>query len=305
VTYVIAEIGSCFDSKEDCLEAIYFAKAAGADAIKFQCFDEFSLYGMAKEGFTAKGISEFWLHDLSVHARDVGIDFGVTFFEPEQLLRHEKKLDYIKIASSDLEYAALVKVASRITLATEKPLYISTGGHTLREVAAVAAYVKATFLYCESAYPASTIDLKRVRDLELTIKERVGLSDHTKGVGETCCANDIYEFPVIEKHVNFFGYTDKPDSPHSCTSAEFAYLCENVKERVRGPLITKDEMDMRRYHNRRVVAIRDIEEGEEFDLSNIGFYRGQDGVENYCNSMEMVYGKTALKSFTRGQTITI
>ena len=305
MTYIIAEIGSCFKTKADCLESIYHAKASGADAVKFQCFDSWSLYGRHIPTFKNHSISPFWIYDLSKRAKELEIDFGVTFFDHEQLLRHEKHLDFIKIASSDMEHKSLLKVASRIHAATEKPLFISTGGHTLNEVRAVATWVRATFLYCDSEYPSTDIDLKAVRDLELLVKDRVGISDHTKGVGELTLAHDIFNFPVVEKHVNFLGIQGHPDSPHSVGPAEFAFLCEDLKNRMPSNLLKAGEHEMRLRHNRRVVAIKDIKAGEDFDLQNIGFFRGTSDCENYMNAIEQVYGKTAQREYVRGETITL
>ena len=43
--FIIAEVGSCWETWEHCKDAINLAKNCGADAVKFQLFNHKDLYG--------------------------------------------------------------------------------------------------------------------------------------------------------------------------------------------------------------------------------------------------------------------
>lgn len=126
---VIAEIGSNFKSLEDCFFSIEQAKAAGADAVKFQCFTSEEMYGLPGKIDPLLNLDRIPL--LKNAADKNGIEFMCTMFSPEFLRFSLPYLETIKIASSDMEYLELIDVA----MASGKDIYLSTGGHTKAEIA--------------------------------------------------------------------------------------------------------------------------------------------------------------------------
>ena len=302
---IVAEVGSNWSSLEDCLASITKAKECGADAVKFQLYDYKSLYGLDAPIETKDGaFGEYekrkelpgtlpvdWLPKLKEQADNVGIEFMCTAFSVELLDKVDPYVKIHKVASAEMLHVGMLKRLRRIG----KPVYLSTGAHTVSEIDRALAFltqpeveyhwgesaeiayeippVDVTLMYCTASYPAKYSNTYNVKLYRKLFSTKVGFSDHTL---------DVYEAPinaiengavVIEKHVNFVN-ADGPDAPHSLNTEEFkdmvhALMGEHTKN---GP--TPDEAGMLSQHNRRLIATKDIAQGEEFvEGLNYGFYR--------------------------------
>ena len=279
--YIIAEIGSNYNSIDDCLLQIELAKKCGADAVKFQHFTYKEMYGQGK-GEMTPGV---WLYSLYRHAKQNQLGFSCTFFSPGKLEQYLHMLDFIKIASSNMMDTRLLDIAK----ASGKKTLISTGGHELYEVNRVYEYFPAAaFMYCESVYPSHVNNYKKMKDFFFE-----GVSDHSK---------EVYpEYPnckYVEKHVNLLDLRDKPDSNHALGFYEFSKFCKHVKGNDNyHPLLSIEEADMRALYNVRLVAKKDIGEGCVLDWENVGIYRGVKPSQNYISPMDAdkVIGKVAVK----------
>ena len=289
--YVIAEIGSNFNSIEDCLLSIELAKKAGADAVKFQHFTEREMYGKG----TGETTPEAWLHGLHRFAKQVDIDFSCSFFSPDKLKKHIGLLDFIKIASSNMMDNRLLDVAKASGIKT----LVSTGGHELFEVQRVYEYFPAaSFLYCESAYPSNVNNYRKMKDFFFE-----GVSDHSL---------EVYpEYPhckYAEKHVNLVDLADKPDAGHALNFYQFKRYCEHVKGYSQyKPLLSIEEVDMRAKYNVRLVATKDIGLGCQITWENIGVYRGTLDAQKYISPMDSdkVVGTMAIKEIKAWSAIGI
>lgn len=136
-----------------------------------------------------------------------------------------------KIASFEIVDLPLIrKVAS-----TGKPLIISTGMATLEEIqeavdtARQAGCSDLTLLKCTSSYPASAEDshLLTIPDLQRRFDCRVGISDHTRGIGVSLAAVGLGA-TVIEKHFTLSRSDGGIDADFSMEPHEMAQLVEEA-----------------------------------------------------------------------------
>lgn len=181
--YFIAEIGLNHQGNfRVAREMIYQAAEAGADAVKFQaawadtlCAKDSPTY-FQQVGEAAQTQWEFFkrsdaltrkdYEQLAAYAYAKAIDFGITCFQPEDVAWADPLVKWHKIASADINNWALLDAIA----ATGKPVYLSTGAATTREVREAADHIgwrRVTLLHCVLAYPTPRTDarLERIRDI--------------------------------------------------------------------------------------------------------------------------------------------
>lgn len=302
---VIAEVGSNIKNLDDCFHSIEQAKAAGADAVKFQCFTSEEMYGVPGKIDTLLNIEHIPV--LCAAAQKCGIEFMCTMFSPEYLQFALPYLASIKIASSDMEYLELINVAR----ASGKDIYLSTGGHKQSEIQRIVDYIgydnpKLTLFYCESEYPTYRTDLRKLSLEPFLAFPRVGLSDHSKEIFSTISEARDYGICVVEKHVNFCGYDNTPDAPHSLSTADFKDFVTAARGNNPKDFLSPGEQGMRLRHNRRLVVTKDIKAGEDFSYGkNFGCYRSL--VDSLDHTSPFNYDKIdstrALKDYNPGDII--
>jgi len=281
MTFVIAEVGSSWNTLTDCLNSISAAKACGADACKFQLFDEVALYGAGYSvptfGADVKHpfLPPAWLPHLKEKCAAVGIELMVTAFSPEFVEVVDPYVKRHKVASSDLTYPQLLEAVAK----TGKPVILSCGASSRGDISGAMACLnnRATLLYCNAAYPSRWHDLRGIDRLRNwggpTIA--VGFSDHTRDViYAPWAAVHTHGATVIEKHFQVVP-GDFPDTPHSLNVDEFQAMVKAIRG-TDNPLIapTSEEKPMLLRHNRRLIATRHIEAGQPFKYGvNYGAYR--------------------------------
>lgn len=304
--FIIAEVGSNWRDLGDCMASISAAKAVGADACKFQAFNAEALYG----GWHATGLHNLyelpleWLPKLAEKAKAVGIEFMCTAFSPELVAAVDPYVAVHKVASSDLSYPQLLEAVAK----TGKPILLSTGASGRGDINLAlkcidSASGRTVLMYCVSAYPARTTEL-RVMEL---LRGPFGFSDHS---------TDIVGHPVeaarrgavaIEKHFTAFPDLASPDRGHSLTTDEFKLMVDHIRE-VRRPEIgpTPEETAMMLRNNRRLIARRDISQGEVLRFGQThGAYRSlEDDARGFSPfAWEHVEGKRAAVNIQRGKPI--
>lgn len=263
--YIIAEVGSNWLTKEDCLTSIDLAAQCGANAVKFQYFTHEDLYGPGVGAFPLLGdhgnpeLPGEWIPELAVRCKGQAVDFLCTVFNPDKVKDVDPYVRMHKVASSECSYPALLEALK----GTGKPVILSTGGHRLPEIAASLDMLGKTpvcLLYCVGSYPANNVNLFKIDALRNAYPAcAVGYSDHTL---------DAYYYPrsavvnhgavVLEKH--FYALASgaaTPDRDHSLCPNAFGDMCTYV--RANGFITPQDdrrddEEDMRRYHRRRPTA---------------------------------------------------
>lgn len=135
-----------------------------------------------------------------------------------------------KIASMETGDIPLIRKVAE----TGKPLIVSTGATEWKEIEELVSVVEKvgnkdlTLLVCTSSYPSDPIDahLNRMATLSNYFGVKVGLSDHTLGVGVSIAAIALGAV-AIEKHLTIRRSDGGADGAFSMEPEEFALL---VKE---------------------------------------------------------------------------
>lgn len=233
---VVAEVGSNWKNKNDLLQSISAAAVAGADAVKFQLWDELYSQERAPEQWAVSQKYRLplkWVVELHHSCRQVGIQFHLTLFNPRLYDLIEIAPDAVKVASGDLTYFPLLRKAAKFADTNGIPLVLSTGTHTHREVyKAVVTVLNITdnivLLNCVSLYPAQ-LDCY---DLQWIFQYRgnagLGLSDHTMDSSLAVRAAETGSYGWFEKHFRLDHLTDTPDAPHSLPPGKFAKYCDDI-----------------------------------------------------------------------------
>lgn len=270
--FIIADIGSNWVTKEDCFDSVFYASKTGADAVKFQLYDHKKLYGF--DGKLKGSLPKEWVENLYQKAHDCGIEFMITPFHHEDVQFLDRYVKRWKIASSDLTYIPLLEAVA----ATTKPVILSVGASSLEDIERAVNILmnnRIYLMYCVSSYPSTEHDLNYIELLYNEFQHPVGYSDHSTDVYMSAyAAKRFYNCAIYEKHLKVRDM-DTPDAPHSLTWWDFRKMVNRTK--VLGPIdwkIQPSEKDMLTFHNRRLVAIKDIKPGDFFILGvNYGYYR--------------------------------
>jgi N-acetylneuraminate synthase len=285
---------------------IHAAIDSGADAVKLQTYtaDTMTLNIDSNE-FKVSESHELWpgkkLYDLYKEAhtpwewheelfeiceKNGVIAFSTPFDSTAVDFLESLEVPMYKISSMETGDLPLIeKVAS-----LGKPLLISTGATTFREIEDVVRTVrnsknsKLTLLVCTSAYPAKPKDanLGRLKLLKEVFDVDVGLSDHTLGIGVSLAAIALGA-TVIEKHFTLSRSDGGADSAFSLEPEEFEMLVtegnaafESIGEQKWS--ISDSESESRRLR-RSLYIVRDVSKGETVTKENVKAIRPGNGCE--------------------------
>ena len=288
--WIIAEIGVNHDGVvERAHELIEHAAAAGADAVKVQCFHADSLASpgaqisdyqraQGREALDQRALlsrlelSPEALESLAHAAAARGLAFLGSPFDLESLEELlEVGVSAIKIASGEMTNVPLL----RRSIASGKPLLISTGMASWEEIDRVAAIlgaeeetVPAVFLHCVTRYP-TPIDAANVRAV-VRLRERTGslagYSDHCREAEASLAARALGAC-VLEKHLTYDSTAVGPDHACSLDPREFREWVQSIRrleaalgdgEKVHSSL----EEEGRRKARKAIVAARSLRKGE-------------------------------------------
>ncbi|MCK8477069.1 pseudaminic acid synthase [Microbacterium aurugineum] len=254
---IIAEIsGNHNGSLERALEIVRAAAAAGAHAVKIQTYtaDTITL-DVDTPAFRVSEGHALWgsrtLHDLyeEAHtpwewhepifslANELGmLAFSTPFDETAVEFLESLNVPMYKIASLEIVDLPLIEQVA----ATGKPVILSVGTASVAEVAeAVDAARRGgcqdlTLLACTSSYPAEPDDanLRRIPVMAEMFGVKVGLSDHTLGVGVSIAAAALGA-TVIEKHVTLRREDGGVDAAFSLEPHELRLLVDGCDAAAR------------------------------------------------------------------------
>lgn len=256
-TYIIAEAGVNHNGDLDMARALIdAAKAAQADAVKFQLFDPDRLTAhsaplAAYQAQQADGQSEVRTQNdllrqlalstadfvtLQAYCRQVGIQFLCTPFDEDsaRFLSTEMQLPLLKISSGEVTNLPFLRMLGRLNT----PVILSTGMSTLAEVhAAVSAVWSANhaplgLLHCVSAYPApiEAVNLRAMQTLKEAFPDcAIGYSDHTLGLSVPLAAVALGA-QIVEKHFTLDKTLPGPDHPASLDVAELHALVAGIRQ---------------------------------------------------------------------------
>lgn len=320
--FIIAEVGSNFSSKEDCINSIGLAKACGASAVKFQAYNREALYGPGNitiEGNLAsqgpyKRIDDVgelpvsWLPDLKQKADAFGLEFMCSAFSPALLDEVNPHVNIHKLASAEMTHVRMLQKLAKLG----KPVIMSTGASGQADIEKALLILKdvpVVLLYCVAAYPAREVHLGVIHALRERFGTLVGFSDHTLDVLTIPRLAHRMGASVIEKHVNFVG-AKSPDAGHSLSTDQFKRMVESIKYACDPGSMsigyTGEETPMILRHNRRLIAIKDIKPGDTFtEDANFGIYRSlvddTRGLSPFA--IDKVLGRAATREIKAGESI--
>ena len=299
----IAEISANhLGSLERAKNLVREAARIGATAVKFQTYtadtmtlniQEFSvseghelwggkrLYELYREAHTPWN----WHQELFKLSRDLGL---IPFSSPFDLSAVEflESLDcpMYKIASLETGDHALIRSAAL----TGKPLIISTGATEWDEIVELVKVVhetgnkNLTLLVCTSSYPAVPTDahIRRIQEIREKLDVKVGLSDHTLGIGVSLAAIGLGAV-AIEKHLTLRRSDGGADSAFSMEPSEFQNLVSEGKDAFQALgdknwTIQDSEKESRRLR-RSLYIVKDIKAGEILTAENIRAIRPGEG----------------------------
>lgn len=327
--FVVAELsGNHMGSLERAHALVDAVADAGVDAVKLQTYtaDTMTLdvdapgFRIEDEGTLWDGESLHALYDrahtpwawhaeLFAHARERGL---VAFSSPFDATAVDflEALDApcYKVASFELVDLPLV----RRVAATGKPVIVSTGMATEREVAEAVDAARGAgcrdlvLLQCTSAYPADASDaaLATLPDLARRFACHAGLSDHSAGITVPVAATALGAV-MVEKHVTLARDDGAVDSAFSLIPEEFAELVRETRRahaalgEVRyGP--AEGERDMLRFR-RSLYFVADLPAGTTLTTEHVRAIRP--GLGLAPKHLERVLGATLVRDVTRGTPV--
>ena len=181
-----------------------------------------------------------------------------------------------KISSMETSDHALIKRVAQ----TGKPLIISTGATLWDEIVDLVEIVyqtgnkDLTLLVCTSSYPADPRDahLNRMAHLKREFGCKVGLSDHTLGVGVSIAAIALGA-TVIEKHFTLRRSDGGADAAFSLEPNEFKLLVEEGDSAFASLGIATWSTQASEFESRRIrrslYIVKDVETGDLVTSDNV------------------------------------
>jgi pseudaminic acid synthase len=328
--YIVAEMsGNHNGSLDRALALVDAAADAGADAIKIQTYtadtmtvdvkhprfqiskghelwgDQY-LYQLFEKAHTPWD----WHQPIFERARERGITaFSSPFDRTAIELLEKLDAPMYKIASSEITDLPLIRLAA----STGKPMIISTGMASVKEIAAAveaaqgAGSPDVTVLSCTASYPAppAETNLRRIPVLAQMLELPIGLSDHTLGIGVPIAAV-AYGACLIEKHVTLDRGDGGVDSAFSLEPHEVKLLREESERAWQalgtthiGP--TEAEKESLRFR-RSLYVVADVTAGDPVTEQNVRSIRPTGGLEP--DMIGTVLGRTFTADAAKGTPLT-
>ena len=266
----------------------------GANAIKFQTYkpetmtldlphfrvsEDHELWGRKKlyDLYKEAQMPWDWHPELFEHARKVGlIPFSTPFDLTAVDFLEDLNCPIYKVASLESGDLGLIERIGQ----TGKPCILSTGATEFEEIVdAVTCYLKTgntelTLLVCTSSYPAIALDanINRMKTLKEYFGLKVGISDHTLGIGVSLAAIALGA-NVVEKHFTLDRSEGGLDSQFSLVENEFRYLVNEGKNAFQSLGESKWQVipseKESRLLRRSLYVVKDVEAGQEVSLENV------------------------------------
>jgi N-acetylneuraminate synthase len=277
---------------------------AGADAVKFQTFRAQRLASASapKAAYQKRctGTKESQLQMLKrlelseVHHRNL-FDYcrakGILFLSSPFDETSADFLGELGVAAFKIPSGEITNLPFLTHLAQKrKPLILSTGMSTLREVAEALEVIEragnppVALLQCTSDYPARSqdVNLRAMNTLSRIFRRPVGYSDHTKGIDIAMAAAAVGAC-ILEKHFTLDRRLPGPDHQASIEPDELKALVSGVRQ-VAAALGTGEkvpaprEAAVARAARKSLVADRDLSRGTVLMADMIGIKRPGTGM---------------------------
>lgn len=314
-------------SFERACQIVDAAASSGATAIKFQTYTadtmtldipEFAvskdhelwggrkLYDLYKEAYTPWE----WHSELFAKCRKLGVmPFSSPFDSTAVDLLEKLDVELYKIASLETGDLPLIRRVAE----TGKPLIISTGATTLEEIKDFVNVVyetgnkDLTLLVCTSSYPSAPADahLRRMQTLKDQFGVKIGVSDHTLGIGVSLAAIALGA-TVVERHFTLRRSDGGADAAFSLEPEEFAMLVKEGNSAAsslgsREWLANASENESRRLR-RSLYVVQDVKKGDIVTQENMRSIRPGGGAPP--KYMDSFLGKVFKFDVSRGTPLT-
>lgn len=326
-TFIIAEAGVNHNGQLPlAMKLCDAAKAAGADAVKFQTWKTEALLlpdaplagyqeatGYASQFAMAKALELPYEDFVTIknHCQTIGIRFLSTPDEIQSLdfLTDVLGLTTIKIGSGEVTNLPFLAAAG----AKKRDVILSTGMSDMEEVsAAVSALQRSgarsvSLLHCTSNYPTA------MQDVNLTamcrMRERfqlpTGYSDHTEGI-EVAIAAVALGAVIIEKHLTLDRTMSGPDHQASMEPDRFRQMVQAIRniEMALGDGLKQprtSELEIKRVVRKCLVTTKPILKGECYSIGNVTAMRAGEGVD--ASLWEQYQNKPANRDYTAYERI--
>lgn len=334
--FFIAEAGVNHNGDLDlALKLVDVARAAGADAVKFQTFKTEAViaadaplaeYQKANAGAPSavemlKGFelphAGFAL--IADHCRSIGIEFMSSPFDLDSAaFLAGIGMTRFKLASGEITHTTFVKGVAKLAADAKKSgragsVILSTGMSTLDEVAEAVGWIEGegcsalTILHCVSNYPAPAKDanLRAMDTLAAAFGYPVGWSDHTLGDAVSLAAV-ARGAVVVEKHFTLDNALAGPDHAMSMDPDGLARLIAGIRtveaslgDGIKRPV--EAEREIMTVARRSLFAARNIAAGAVVTEADLIALRPGDGIS--AARMDEMVGKAAASEIRAGTKI--
>ncbi len=327
-TFIIAEAGVNHNGRPDlALQLCDAAKAAGADAVKFQTWVTESI--VAEDTDMADyqrrnlggGQSQFEMlkklelsyaqfADIKAYCDRIGIIFLSTGDNPGDIdFLLGLGMPLVKLGSGDITNLPLLRHVGRCGA----PVILSTGMSDMDRVRKAYAELQTagaqdiTVLHCTTNYPCppEEVNLRAMQTIADELHCKVGYSDHTLGA-EVPVAAVAMGACVIEKHLTLDRTMEGPDHPASMEPAEFADMVRQIRniEQALGDGIKRPNPSEEAIAGtvlKRILAARDIRKGETLNAKTLAVKRAPSGIGVDC--WDEVCATPAIRDFKKDEAI--
>lgn len=314
--YIIAEacdnhMGSLEMARSLCRAAKY----SGADAVKFQHhipYEEMLRQGTMSDNFdehlydflerNALSLSQHF--ELKDFCDEIGVTYLCTPFSLKAAQEVADLLPFFKIGSGEFQDRWFIDGLAELG----KPVIFSSGMSSYSELKENVEYLKQSnldfsLLNCLSEYPPKFYDmnLKFINQLVNEFPDIViGHSDHTQTTFTSAIAVSLGA-KIIEKHITLSKLVHGPDKDVSLDPEQFKRMVEdlrNVNQTLGSEkIINADEVAVREWAYRSVIASSDIPLGTEIEISHLCTKRPGTGIPS--KDYKSLIGKKTAKHIAK------
>lgn len=321
--HIIAEAGTNHNGNvERARELIDVADEAKANSVKFQIIYPEGLYlpkffrderHVDNEVFLQRKkwmLSDDTYRYLASYCKEKGILFSASVFDKGGVdLVDELDVEYVKIASCDLNNSSLLKLAAE----TGRKIIVSTGMATLGDIERAVADITSTgntdlvLMHCVSLYPCpfSQMNLGFIDVLKTCFGFSVGFSDHTENnLAAAIAVSKGVEY--LEKHFTLNRTAEGFDHAYAMEPDGLAKYVADVRaceaaSRLQFPKVSEPESAVKLRARRGLYAARDIPAGDVLVPADILAVRPEGQL---CpNDIECVLGKRARRRINQYESI--
>ncbi len=317
---VVAEIGNNHEGDFNlAVKMLESAVECGVDAVKYQTYrTEHYISNKNQERFNKLKSFELTYEEfkeLSLIAKDKGIIFLSTPFDIKSAIFLNNIVPAFKISSSDNNFFPLIDTV----ISFKKPIIMSSGLSTLNQIKQSKEYIEKkcnsynkkdnfAILHCVSSYPVlqQEANLLAITTLKNQFNCTIGYSDHTLGI-DASLISAVLGARIIEKHFTIDkNQSEFQDHKLSADPIEMKKIVKKIRniQILLGDgkkILQKSEKEVVNKLRRRIIANRNIQEGEIIKWEDITWVRYMKGLT--AGNEESIVGKKTIKNIKNGEII--